>query len=321
MPDTAERPATIAHEKYERLIKLAQSHPTIKAAIAHPCDDVSLQSAAEAARLRLIEPILVGPVQRIRRVAEHAQIDISAMEMVNAEHSHDSAAKAVDLVTAGRVEALMKGSLHTDELMAAVVSRVGGIRTARRISHCFIMDVPNHPEALIITDAAVNIAPTLDDKVDIVQNAIDLAHALGAHEVRVAILSAMETVTAKVPSTIEAAALCKMAERGQITGAILDGPLALDNAISPQAAAIKHIVSPVAGRANVLVVPDLEAGNMLAKSLSFLANADAAGIVLGARVPIILTSRADSLLTRLASCAVAVLVAAARRKSAAAAIR
>ncbi len=279
MPDTAERPATIAHEKYERLIKLAQSHPTIKAAIAHPCDDVSLQSAAEAARLRLIEPILVGPVERIRRVAEHAQIDISAMEMVNAEHSHDSAAKAVDLVTAGRVEALMKGSLHTDELMAAVVSREGGIRTARRISHCFIMDVPNHPEALIITDAAVNIAPTLDDKVDIVQNAIDLAHALGAHEVRVAILSAMETVTAKVPSTIEAAALCKMAERGQITGAILDGPLALDNAISPQAAAIKHIVSPVAGRANVLVVPDLEAGNMLAKSLSFLANADAAGIV------------------------------------------
>jgi phosphate acetyltransferase len=316
-----ERPATLAHEKYERLIKLAQSHPTIRAAVAHPCDDVSLQGAAEAARLRLIEPILVGPVERIRRVAEHAQIDIGAMEMVNAEHSHDSAAKAVDLVTAGRVEALMKGSLHTDELMGAVVSRQGGIRTARRISHCFIMDVPNHPEALIITDAAVNIAPTLDDKVDIVQNAIDLAHALGAPEVRVAILSAMETVTAKVPSTIEAAALCKMAERGQITGAILDGPLALDNAISPEAAAIKQIVSPVAGRANVLVVPDLEAGNMLAKSLSFLANADAAGIVLGARVPIILTSRADSVLTRLASCAVAVLVAAARRSSAAAAIR
>jgi phosphate acetyltransferase len=321
MPDAAERPATVAHEKYEHLIKLAQRQPTIKAAIAHPCDDVSLQGAAEAARLRLIEPILVGPVERIRRVAAHAQIDISAMEMVNAEHSHDSAAKAVDLVTAGRVEALMKGSLHTDELMAAVVSRQGGIRTARRISHCFIMDVPNHPDALIITDAAVNIAPTLDDKVDIVQNAIDLAHALGAPEVRVAILSAMETVNAKVPSTIEAAALCKMADRGQITGAILDGPLALDNAISPQAAAIKHIVSPVAGRANVLVVPDLEAGNMLAKSLSFLANADAAGIVLGARVPIILTSRADSVLTRLASCAVAVLVAAARRKSAAAAIR
>jgi phosphate acetyltransferase len=321
MPDTAERSVTVAHEKYERLIKQAQRQATIKAAIVHPCDDVSLQGTAEAARLGLIEPILVGPAHRIRGVAERTQIDIHKMEMVNAEHSHDSAAKAVDLVTSGRVEALMKGSLHTDELMGAVVSRQGGIRTARRISHCFIMDVPDYPEALIITDAAVNIAPTLDDKVDIVQNAIDLAHALGAHEVRVAILSAMETVTAKVPSTIEAAALCKMAERGQITGAILDGPLALDNAISPQAAAIKQIVSPVAGRANVLVVPDLEAGNMLAKSLSFLAHADAAGIVLGARVPIILTSRADSLLTRLASCAVAVLVAAARRNSAAASIR
>ena len=243
------------------------------------------------------------------------------MELVASEHSHDSAAKAVELVTAGRVEALMKGSLHTDELMGAVVSRQAGIRTARRISHCFIMDVPNHPDALIITDAAVNIAPTLDDKVDIVQNAIDLAHAMGVAEVRVAILSAMETVTAKVPSTIEAAALCKMAERGQITGALLDGPLALDNAISPTAAAIKQIASPVAGRANVLVVPDLEAGNMLAKSLSFLAQADAAGIVLGARVPIILTSRADSLLTRLASCAVAVMVAAARRRTPAASVR
>jgi phosphate acetyltransferase len=205
--------------------------------------------------------------------------------------------------------------------MAAVVSRQGGIRTARRISHCFIMDVPSHPDALIITDAAVNIAPTLDDKVDIIQNAIDLAHAMGAPEVRVAILSAVETVTARVPSTIEAAALCKMAERGQITGGLLDGPLALDNAISTEAAAVKKIISPVAGRANILVVPDLEAGNMLAKSLSFLAQADAAGIVLGARVPIVLTSRADSLLTRLASCAVAVMVAAARRESASNSIR
>jgi phosphate acetyltransferase len=229
--------------------------------------------------------------------------------------------KAVELVTAGRVEALMKGSLHTDELMGAVVSRQAGIRTARRISHCFIMDVPNHPDALIITDAAVNIAPTLDDKVDIVQNAIDLARAMGVSEVRVAILSALETVTAKVPSTIEAAALCKMAERGQITGALLDGPLALDNAISHTAAAIKRIASPVAGRANVLVVPDLEAGNMLAKSLSFLAQADAAGIVLGARVPVILTSRADALLTRLASCAVAVMVAAAPRRTPSASVR
>ena len=321
MPDTAELAKPAAHEKYERLIKAAQTQATIKVAVAHPCDDVSLEGAVEAARLRLIDPILVGPQERIRACAARAGLDISAMEIVNSEHSDDSAAKAVELVTAGRVEALMKGSLHTDELMAAVVSRQAGIRTARRISHCFIMDVPGHPDALIITDAAVNIAPTLDDKVDIIQNAIDLAHAMGVAEVRVAILSAMETVTAKVPSTVEAAALCKMAERGQITGALLDGPLALDNAISPKAAVIKNITSPVAGRANVLVVPDLEAGNMLAKSLSFLAQADAAGIVLGARVPIILTSRADSLLTRLASCAVAVMVAAARRKSASASVR
>jgi phosphate acetyltransferase len=314
MPDVA------VHEKYQRLIQAAQAQPTIKVAVAHPCDDVSLQGALAAARLGLIEPVLVGPEKRIRKAAEQAQLDIGAMEIVPSGHSHDSAAKAVELVTAARAEALMKGSLHTDELMAAAVSRQAGIRTARRISHCFIMDVPNHPDALIITDAAVNIAPTLDDKVDIVQNAIDLAHAMGVADVRVALLSAMETVTAKVPSTIEAAALCKMAERRQITGAVLDGPLALDNAISAQAAAIKQIASPVAGRANVLVVPDLEAGNMLAKSLSFLAGADAAGIVLGARVPIILTSRADSLLTRLASCAVAVMVAAARRRSAAATI-
>jgi phosphate acetyltransferase len=248
-------------------------------------------------------------------VAARCNIDIGGMPIIDAAHSHDSAAKAVEQVRCGAVDALMKGSLHTDELMAAVVSKTDGIRTARRISHCFIMDVPNHPDALIITDAAVNIAPSLDDKVDIIQNAIDLAHAMGFPEARVAILSAMETVTSKVPSTVEAAALCKMAERGQITGALLDGPLALDNAISPEAAAIKGIVSKVAGHANVLVVPDLEAGNMLAKSLSFLAGADAAGIVLGARVPIILTSRADSLLTRLASCAVAALVADAKRRS------
>lgn len=320
MPDVRGQPKAITHDKYERLVAAARSCPAIKVAVVHPCDDVSLEGAVEAAKLRLIEPILVGPVERIRGVAKRVAIDIGAMELVPSAHSNDSAAKAVELVAAGRVEALMKGSLHTDELMAAVVSREAGIRTARRISHCFIMDVPNHPIPLIITDAAVNIVPTLDEKVDIVQNAIDLAHAIGMTEVRVAILSAMETVTAKVPSTIEAAALCKMADRGQITGAVLDGPLALDNAISPEAAAIKKISSPVAGRANVLVVPDLEAGNMLAKSLSFLAQADAAGIVLGARVPIILTSRADSLLTRLASCAVAVLVASARRASASASI-
>jgi phosphate acetyltransferase len=321
MPDVVESPKEIVHEKYERLVKAAQARATIKVAIVHPCDDVSLEGAVEAARLHLIDPILVGPAERIRDLAQRAGLDISRMEIVDTQHSHESAAEAVELVTAGRVEALMKGSLHTDELMAAVVSRQGGIRTARRISHCFIMDVPRYTDPLIITDAAVNIAPTLDDKVDIIQNAIDLGHAMGAPEVRVAILSAVETVTTKVPSTIEAAALCKMADRGQITGALLDGPLALDNAISPEAAAVKKISSPVAGRANILVVPDLEAGNMLAKSLSFLAQADAAGIVLGARVPIILTSRADSLLTRLASCAVAVLVAAARRGSASNSIR
>ena len=303
-------------EKYERLIARARELPSMTTAVAHPCDEVSLESAVEAARLGIITPLLVGPLSRIREAADRAKLDIAAFECIDAEHSHDSASKAVELVKTGRAEALMKGSLHTDELMAAAVARDRGIRTARRISHCFVMDVPGHPQALIISDAAVNIAPSLEAKVDIVQNAIDLAHALGIAMPRVAILSAMETVNPKVESTIEAAALCKMAERGQITGGVLDGPLALDNAISPQAAAIKHIVSPVAGQADVLIVPDLEAGNMLAKSLSFLANADAAGIVLGARVPIILTSRADSRLTRLASCAVAVLVAAYRRSAA-----
>jgi phosphate acetyltransferase len=288
--------------------------------VVHPCDAVSLDSAIEAARLKLIEPILVGPAARIKEVAAAANLEAWRFEQVDSEHSHDSAAKAVALVKAGRAEALMKGSLHTDELMGAVVARETGIRTARRISHCFIMDVPGHPTPLVVTDAAVNINPTLRDKIDIVQNAIDMAHTLigeqGDGLVRVAILSAMETVNPDVPSTIEAAALCKMADRGQIKGALLDGPLALDNAISPEAAAIKGIVSPVAGRANVLVVPDLEAGNMLAKCMSFLAGADAAGIVLGARVPIILTSRADAKLTRLASCAVASLLGAARRASA-----
>lgn len=305
--------ANRSHEKYDRVVALARKLPAVSTAVAHPCDEVSLQSVVEAARIGLISPILVGPIAKVKAAAAKAGIDISALPLVDAKHSHDAAARAVALVREGRAEALMKGSLHTDELMAAVVARDTGIRTERRISHCFIMDVPGHQDALIITDAAVNIAPTLEDKVDIVQNAIDLAHAMQLPEVRVAILSAMETVNPRVPSTLEAAALCKMADRGQITGALLDGPLALDNAISPEAAEIKRIVSPVAGRANVLVVPDLHAGNMLAKSLSFLAGADAAGIVLGARVPIILTSRADSQLTRLASCAVASMVAAARR--------
>ena len=319
MPDSA--PATPRrHDKYDALIVAAARNAPMVTAVAHPCDTVSLESAVEAAKLGLLKPILVGPSARVREVAAKAGLDISAFELVDSQHSHESAAKAVELVRAGRAESLMKGSLHTDELMGAVVARDTGIRTARRISHSFVMDVPGHEQALIISDAAVNIAPTLEEKVDIVQNAIDLARALGTQEVRVAILSAMETVNPRVPSTVEAAALCKMADRGQITGGLIDGPLALDNAISVEAAEIKHIVSPVAGRANVLIVPDLEAGNMLAKSLTFLASADAAGIVLGARVPIILTSRADSLLTRLASCAVALLVAVSRRASPSAAI-
>lgn len=303
------------HDKYQRLIKRCKKLPPTPTAVVHPCDESSLKGAVDAAKAGLIAPILVGPVARIKEVAAKAGLDISGYPLVDASFSHESADKAVAEVRAGRAEALMKGSLHTDELMSAVIRRDTGLRTSRRISHCFIMDVPGHADPLVITDAAVNIAPTLREKVDIVQNAIDLAHDLGLTDVRVAILSAMETVNPDVPSTLEAAALCKMADRKQITGALLDGPLALDNAISPEAAKIKKIVSPVAGRANVLVVPDLEAGNMLAKSLTFLAGADAAGIVLGARVPIILTSRADTLIARLASCAVATLVATARRTS------
>ena len=310
----------MSHEKYRRLIEAAKTVKPVTVAVAHPCDESSLSGAVDAAKLGLIKPILVGPKAKIEAVAKQFKLDISGYELVDAPHSHAAAAKAVELVAQGKAEALMKGSLHTDELMAEVVKKDTGLRTARRISHCFVMDVPSHPNALIISDAAVNIAPTLEDKVDIVQNAIDLARALRFPEVRVAILSAMETVNPKVPSTVEAAALCKMADRGQITGGILDGPLALDNAISPEAAEIKKIVSPVAGRANVLIVPDLEAGNMLAKSLSFLAGADCAGVVLGAKVPVILTSRADSVIARLASCAVAVLVVQARRESAAKAI-
>jgi phosphate acetyltransferase len=309
------------HDKFHDLMEAAKTLPPIKVAVAHPCDKSSLEAVVEAADLKLIDPILVGPKDRIQAVAKEHGLDISGFEIVEAAYSQDSAARAVELVREGRAEALMKGSLHTDELMGAVVKRDTGLRTARRISHCFIMDVPGHDQPLIITDAAVNIAPDLKTKVDIIQNAIDLAHALGQKEVRVAVLSAMESVNPDVPSTIEAAALCKMADRGQITGAELDGPLALDNAISPQAAAIKKIKSPVAGRATVLAVPDLEAGNMLAKSLSFLADADAAGIVLGAKVPIILTSRADEEMARLASCAVAQRLVAARRASTSASIR
>jgi phosphate acetyltransferase len=304
------------HVKYQRLIDFCATLPPTTVAVVHPCDETSLAGAMAAAKLKLIAPLLVGPRERIEATAARFGIDIAGIPIIDVEHSHAAADRAVALVREGKAEAIMKGSLHTDELMGAVVRRETGLRTSRRVSHCFVMDVPSYAETLIVTDAAVNIAPTLRDKVDIVQNAIDLAHALRMEEVRVAILSAMETVNPDVPSTIEAAALCKMADRGQITGAILDGPLALDNAINLESVAIKKITSPVAGRANVLVVPDLESGNMLAKSLSFMAGADAAGIVLGAKVPIILTSRADSVMTRMASCAVAVMVANARREQA-----
>ena len=308
------------HEKYDNLIARCKALPPAPCAVAHPCDESSLRGAVEAAQMGLLQPILVGPKARIVAIAEKAGLDISAYELVDAPHSVASAETAVRLAREGRAEMLMKGSLHTDELMAAVVKRDTGLRTGRRVSHCFVMDVPAIDRVVIVTDAAVNIFQTLQVKVDIVQNAIDLVRALGLEQPKVAILSAMETVNAQVPSTIEAAALCKMAERGQITGALLDGPLALDNAIDLGAARIKKITSAVAGQADILVVPDLEAGNMLAKSLSFMAGADAAGIVLGARVPIILTSRADSVETRLASCAVAALVARARRESAAKAV-
>lgn len=299
---------TKAQPHYERLIAAARDAGPVTVAVAHPCDRHALAAALDAARIGLIAPILVGPKARIQQAADEAGLDISALPLIEAPHSHASAARAVELVREGKADALMKGSLHTDELMGAVVAADTGLRTARRLSHCFVMDVPGRAEPLIITDAAINIIPSLTDKVDIVQNAIDLAHVLQFDPVKVAILAAVETVSAKMPSTIDAAALCKMAERGQITGALLDGPLAMDNAIDPEAAAIKNLTSPVAGRANILVAPDLEAGNMLAKSLTFMAGASAAGIVLGARVPVILTSRADTLQARLASCAVAVLL-------------
>ncbi len=298
---------------YEMLMDACKTLEPIKVAVVHPCDDASLTSAIDAAKAGLIIPLLVGPVARIRAVAAHEGIDLRPYRIIDVEHSHAAAAKSVELVRSGEAEALMKGSLHTDELLAEVVNKVTGLRTNRRISHCFIMDVPTYPKPLIVTDGAVNIAPDLRAKADICQNAIDLAHVLRIKTPRVAILSAVETVTPEIPSTIEAAALCKMADRGQITGALLDGPLALDNAISMEAAKTKKIVSLVAGQADILLVPDLEAGNILAKQLTFLARAEAAGIVLGARVPIILTSRADTVRARMASCAVAVLLVHDRR--------
>jgi phosphate acetyltransferase len=308
------QPVAPAQSKYERLIQNAKEVPAATTVVVHPCDESSLRGAVEAAEAGIIIPILVGPRTKIAAVAREHGLDIERYSIVDVPHSDQAAARGVELIRESKGELLMKGSLHTDELMRQVTSGATGLRTGRRISHVFIMDVPTYPETLFITDAAINIFPDLDTKRDIIQNVVDLFTQIGLGEPRVAILSAVETVTSKIPSTIEAAALCKMADRGQITGAVLDGPLAFDNAIDPEAARIKGIASPVAGRAQILVVPDLEAGNMLAKNLTFLAKADAAGIVLGARVPIILTSRADSVRARMASCAAAVLYADARRR-------
>ena len=305
--------AAVGTGKYERLLARCEGLAPVPTAVAHPCEAMALEGAVEAAKHGLITPLLVGPAARIAEVAESSGIDLSKFEIVDAPHSHGAATKAVELVKEGKAEILMKGSLHTDELMSAIVSREGGLRTIRRISHVFIMDVPTYHKVIIVTDAAINIAPTLEDKVDICQNAIDLAISLGLEKPKVAILAAVETVTSKMPATLDAAALCKMAERGQIKGGILDGPLAFDNAISAQAAETKGIKSAVAGDPDILLAPDLESGNILAKQLVFLANADSAGMVLGAKVPVILTSRADSVRSRIASCAVAKLVAHARR--------
>jgi phosphate acetyltransferase len=298
-----------------QLLEAAKRREPLQVAVVHPVDGPSLLGALEAHQARLIEPILVGPEARIRAAAEALEMDLAPYRLVPTEHSHEAAERAVALVRSGEAEVLMKGSLHTDELMGAVVAKDGGLRTDRRLSHVFAFDVPTYPRALFITDAAINIYPSLEDKRDIVQNAIDLAHGLGIRTPHVAILSAVETVTTKIHSTLEAAALCKMAERKQIKGGVLDGPLAFDNAVSEAAARTKGIESPVAGRADILVVPDLEAGNMLAKQLEYLAGAQGAGIVLGARVPVILTSRADDAITRMASCAIALLLVHHRRRA------
>jgi phosphotransacetylase len=303
--------------RYEQLIAQCKSLAPVPTAVAHPCEQSALAGAAEAAAVGLIVPIYVGPKARILEVARESNVSVDAAQIVDAPHSHAAAAQAVALVREGRAQLLMKGSLHTDELLAAVVARDGGLRTGRRISHVFIMDVPTYHKILIVTDAAINIAPTLEDKADICQNAIDLAVTLGLKQPKVAILAAVETVNSKMPATLDAAALCKMADRGQIRGGLLDGPLAFDNAISREAARTKGIKSEVAGDPDILLAPDLEAGNILAKLLSFLARADSAGLVLGAKVPIILTSRADSVRARIASCAVAVRAVHARQTTAA----
>ena len=300
--------------KYEALLERCRGLEPVPTAVVHPCETSALAGALQAAQSKLIAPILVGPAAKIREVAERGALDLAGVVIVETPHSHSAAKTAVDLVREGRAELLMKGSLHTDELLGAVVARDGGLRTGRRISHVFLMDVPGYHKVLVITDAAINIAPTLEDKVDICQNAIDLAVSLDVQRPKVAVLAAVETVNSKMPATIDAACLCKMSERGQIVGAVIDGPLAFDNAISADAARTKGIVSEVAGDPDILLAPDLEAGNILAKQLSFLGGADSAGLVLGARVPVILTSRADSVRARIASCAVAMLAAHARRR-------
>ena len=301
--------------KYERLLERCRGIAPIATAVAYPCDESSLSGAVDAAKLGLIVPILVGPAAKIAEVAKAKGIDISDLQVVDAPNSRAAAAKAVELVRLGQAELVMKGSLHSDEVLGAIIAKETGLRTGRRLSHAFLMDVPTYHKVLLVTDAAINIAPTLEDKVDICQNAIDLARTFGVERPKVAILAAVETVNSKMPATLDAAALCKMADRGQITGGALDGPLAFDNAISADAAKTKGIRSDVAGDPDILLAPDLEAGNMMAKMLSFLANADSAGLVLGARVPVILTSRADSVRSRIASCAVAVQAAHARRQA------
>jgi len=303
------------HERYTHLLERVKGLEPIPTAVAHPCDAESLKGPVMAFQAGIIEPILIGPESKIRAIAEEFGIDLHGIRIVHAAHSHDSAALAVSLVRTGDAEALMKGSLHTDELMGEVVARANGLRTSRRISHVFVMDVPTYHRPLLITDAAINIAPTLEEKADIIRNAIDLAHIIGIPEPKVAILSAVETINPKIQSTLDAAALCKMADRGQIKGGLLDGPLAFDNAVSIVAAKTKGIKSAVAGHAEILVVPDLESGNMVAKQLEYLANALTAGIVLGTKVPIVLTSRADSAETRTASCVIAALIAHANRKN------
>lgn len=292
----------------QRLMALVEDRPPLRTAVVHPVDDLSITGAVEAGRRGLIEPVLIGPRARILQAAEAAALDIGGLELIDAEHSHEAAQKACELAARGGAEALMKGALHTDELLEAVLAPGSGLRTDRRMSHVFVLDVPGYPRPLLISDAAINIAPDLTAKRDIVQNAIDCARAMGMSEPRVAILAAVETVNPQMASTLDAAALCKMADRGQIVGGVIDGPLAFDNAVSVEAARTKGIRSPVAGQADILIVPDIEAGNMLAKQLFYLSNAQSAGIVMGARVPIILTSRSDPEMSRLASCALAVLV-------------